>query len=46
MDLAFLSFLVVVCLVKLSFDGGGGVVSIQLFKELFSQPKLDIFRGV
>ena len=25
---------------------GGGVVSIQLFKELFSQHKLEIFRGV
>ena len=25
---------------------GGGVDSIQLFKELFSLPKLDIFRGV
>ena len=29
---------------KLSFDGAR-VDSIQLFKELFSQPKLDIFRG-
>ena len=26
--------------------GGGGVDFTQLFKELFSQPKLDIFRGV
>ena len=26
--------------------GRGGGHSIQLFKELFSQPKLDIFRGV
>ena len=25
---------------------GGGFDSIQLFKEIFSQPKLDIFRGV
>ena len=25
---------------------GGGVDSIQLFKEIFSQPKLDIFMGV
>ena len=32
---------------NLSIDVGGGVVdSIQIFKELFSQPKLDIFRGV
>ena len=26
--------------------GGGGVDSIHLLKELFSQPKLDIYRGV
>ena len=32
-------------LFNISFDGGG-VDSIQLFKELFSQPKLDISRGV
>ena len=32
--------------VNLTFDGGGGVDSIQLLSELFSQPKLDIFRGV
>ena len=25
---------------------GGGVDSVQLFKDSFSQPKLDIFRGV
>ena len=25
---------------------GGGVDSIQLLKDFFSQPKLDIFRGV
>ena len=31
---------------NLSFGGGGGLFSIQLFKELFLQPKLDIFRGV
>ena len=24
---------------------GGGVYSIHVFEELFSQPKLDIFRG-
>ena len=32
--------------INLSFDGGGGVVSIRLFEESFSQPKLGIFRGV
>ena len=26
--------------------GGGGGGSVNLFKELFSQPKLDIFSGV
>ena len=26
--------------------GGGGADSFQLFSELFSQPELDIFRGV
>ena len=31
--------------VNLSFNGGG-VDFIQLFKELFAQPKLDIFRVV
>ena len=31
--------------INLSFDGGG-VDSIHLFKELFSEPELDIFRGV
>ena len=30
---------------NLCIDGGGGGDSIQHFKELFSQPKLDIFRG-
>ena len=30
---------------RLGFMGGGSI-SIHLFKELFSQPKLDIFRGV
>ena len=29
----------------LSLGGGVGVDSIQFFKELFSQPNLDIFRG-
>ena len=29
-------------IINLCFDGG--VDSIQLFKELFAQPKLDIFR--
>ena len=33
-------------IVNLSFDREEGVDSIHLLKEIFSQPKLDIFRGV
>ena len=31
---------------NLSFDGEGGLILSSFFKEFFSQPKLDIFRGV
>ena len=44
--MSFLSNVLFYQCLTLDLMGGGGVDSIQLFKEIFSQTKLDIFRGV